>query len=381
MVLNGSRASLTALRVGVVGCGVISGAYFAATRQFPVLNITACADLDRSAAERAASQWGVAALSVGELLARDDLDLILNLTVPRAHASVTLAALAAGKHVYLEKPLALDRAEGKRVLAAAEAAALRVGCAPDTFLGAGLQTCQRLVESGALGRIVAGTAFMMGPGHESWHPNPDFYYRRGGGPVFDMGPYYLTALVQLLGPVRRVSAMSAVTFETRTIGSEPRRGERIRVEVPTHVSGTLEFVGGAVVTLVMSFDVQAHTNHPIELHGERGSLQVPDPNGFGGPVRVRLAGADTWAERPLVNGYTDNVRGVGAADLAQAVLTGRPERAHSSLAYHVLDVMQALHEAAETGQCQDVESRCRRPEPLSLGVGGGVLGARLEASA
>ena len=376
--MNGSRASRTSrtsLNVGVVGCGVISGAYFAATRQFPVLNITACADLDKSAAERAARQWGVAALSVDELLARDDLEMVLNLTVPHAHASVTLAALGAGKHVYLEKPLALDRAEGERMLAAAEAADLRVGCAPDTFLGAGLQTCQRLVESGAIGRVVAGTAFMMGPGHEGWHPNPDFYYRRGGGPLFDMGPYYLTALVQLLGPVRRVSAMAAVTHDTRTIGSEPRRGERIPVEVPTHVSGTVEFVGGALVTLVMSFDVQAHTNGPLELHGERGSLQVPDPNTFGGPVRMRLAGADTWAERPLVNGYTDNVRGIGAADLAQAVLTGRPGRAHSSLAYHVLDVMQALLEAAETGRHQDIESRCERPEPLPLGVGGGMLEA------
>lgn len=363
------------LNVGVVGCGNISGAYFAATRQFPVLNITACADLDRSAAERAASQWGVAALTVDELLARDDLDMVINLTVPHAHASVTLRALGAGKHVYLEKPLALNRTEGQRMLAAAEAGNLRVGCAPDTFLGAGLQTCQRLVEDGAIGRVVAGTAFMMGPGHESWHPNPDFYYRRGGGPLFDMGPYYLTALVQLLGPVRRVNATAATTFSTRTIGSEPRRGERIPVEVPTHVSGTLEFVGGALITLVMSFDVQAHTNHPLELHGERGSLQVPDPNTFGGPVRVRLGGADTWAEQPLVNGYTDNVRGIGAADLAEAVLTGRPGRAHSSLAYHVLDTMQALLEAAETGRSQDIESRCERPEPLPLGVGGGVLEA------
>lgn len=361
------------LNVGVVGCGTISGAYFNAARQFPVLNIVACADMNMDAAERAAGRWGVAALTVDALLARDDLDMVLNLTVPHAHASVTLAALAAGKHVYLEKPLALDRAEGQRVLAAAEAGKLRVGCAPDTFLGAGLQTCQRLVEDGAVGRVVAGTAVMMGPGHEGWHPNPDFYYRRGGGPLFDMGPYYLTALVQLLGPVRRVSAMSAVTFDTRTIGSEPRRGERIPVEVPTHVSGTLEFVGGALVTLIMSFDVQAHTNHPIELHGERGSLQVPDPNGFGGPVRLRLAGTDAWEEQPLVNAYTENVRGLGAADLAEAVLTGRPGRAHSSLAFHVLDTMQALLEAAEAGQRQDVESRCERPEPLPLGVGGGVL--------
>lgn len=364
---------MSSLDIGVIGCGTISGAYFSAARQFPVLNVAACADLDRSAAERAAERWGVPALTVEELLGRRELAMVLNLTVPQAHAEVTLRALSAGKHVYLEKPLALSREEGKRVLDAAATKDLRVGCAPDTFLGAGLQTCRRLIDSGTLGRVVAGTAFMMGPGHEGWHPNPDFYYRKGGGPVFDMGPYYLTALVQLLGPVRRVSAMAAATSPTRTIGSEPRRGERIPVEVPTHVSGTIEFVSGALVTLIMSFDVQAHTNHPIELHGERGSMQVPDPNTFGGPVRVRLAESGVWEEQPLVNGYTENVRGIGAADLAHAVLAGRPQRCHSSLAFHVLDVMQALHEAAAEGRHREIASRCERPEPLPLGVGGGVL--------
>ena len=369
----------TTKKIGTIGCGTISGAYFKATELFPVLELVACADLNREAAERAAQTWGVEALSVDELLTRSDIDIILNLTIPQAHAEVTLQALAAGKHVHLEKPLALNRTEGERVVAAAEALGLRVSCAPDTFLGAGIQTCLQLLESGKLGRVVAGTAFMMIPGHERWHPNPDFYYLRGGGPLFDMGPYYLTALVQLLGPVRRVSAASAMSGE-RTISSEPRRGERISVEVPTHVSGTLEFHSGALVTLVMSFDVQHHTNHPIELHGEHGSLQVPDPNTFGGPVKLRLAGAETWEEVPLVNGYTENMRGIGAADLAYALITDRPHRCHSELALHVLDVMQSLHEAAEQGQHITLASRCERPVPLPSGVAAGDLGDNLGAS-
>lgn len=359
--------------VGVIGCGTISGAYFSAAQTFPMLNIVACADLNRATAERAAQKWGLEALTAEELLARDDINVVLNLTVPQVHAEVTLRALAAGKHVYLEKPFALSRDEGQRVLDAVASQGLRVGCAPDTFLGAGLQTSRKLIDDGALGRIVAGTAFMMGPGHESWHPNPGFYYLRGGGPLFDMGPYYLTALIHLLGPVQQVSAMSAVTHKTRTILSQPRRGEKIPVEVPTHVSGTLMFANGALITLVMSFDVQHHTNPFIELHGERGSLQVPDPNTFGGPVKLRLAGAEGWENQPLVNAYSDNMRGIGAADLAAALATGRPHRCHSDLAFHVLDVMQALHEAAETGTQQKIQSYCERPEPLPLGVGGGAL--------
>ena len=239
--------------LGIIGCGTISGAYFKATKMFPVLEPRACADINPAAAEKAAQTWNIEAVSVDELLARGDIDIVLNLTVPQAHAEVTLAALAAGKHVHLEKPLALGTEEGRRVLEAADAANLRVSCAPDTFLGAGQQTCRKLIDDGTLGRVVAGTAFMMNPGHERWHPNPGFYYLKGGGPVFDMGPYYLTALVNLLGPVRRVSAAAAMSFDTRTATSEARRGETFPVEVPTHVSGSLDFHSGAVVTLVMSF--------------------------------------------------------------------------------------------------------------------------------
>ena len=361
-------------KLGIIGCGTISSAYVKATKTFPVLELRACADLNPEAARKAAEAWDIEALSVDELLARDDIDIVLNLTIPQAHAEVTLAALEAGKHVHLEKPLALDTEEGRHVVETADAAGLRVSCAPDTFLGAGGQTCRKLIDDGVLGRIVAGTAFMMNPGHERWHPNPGFYYLRGGGPVFDMGPYYLTALVNLLGPVRRVSASAAMSYETRTATSETRRGETFPVEVPTHVSGSLDFHSGAVITLVMSFDVHHHTNHAIELHGERGSLQVPDPNTFGGPVRLRKAGDDAWQDQVLVNAYSDNMRGIGAADLAFALQTGRKPRCDSSLAFHVLEIMQALHESSEQEKHIEIQSRPERPAPLPLGVKNGSLG-------
>ena len=361
------------VNIGVIGCGNISAAYFKAARTFPVLNIVACADMNPAAAAKAAETWGVEALGVNELLARDDIAVVLNLTIPQAHAEVTLQGLDAGKHVHLEKPLALNRAEGKAVLDRAEANGLRVSCAPDTFLGAGLQTCRQLLDAGELGAVVAGTAFMMGPGHERWHPNPGFYYLEGGGPVFDMAPYYLTALTMLLGPVARVSASAKITHETRTVTSEPRRGETLKVEVPTHVAGVLDFVSGATVTLVMSFDVQSHSHTPIELYGEKGSLQVPDPNTFGGPVKLRKAGSDSWQAQNLINGYTDNMRGIGLADLALALQEDRPHRCHSSLAFHVLDVMQALHESSDSACHITVESRCERPAPLPPGISGGSL--------
>lgn len=362
-------------KVGIIGCGNISQAYVDASQTFSILNIVACADAVPEIAQKAAEQWGIEALEVDDLVARADIDIVLNLTIPQAHAAVNLQALEAGKHVHLEKPFALNREEGQRVIDKANALSLRVSCAPDTFLGAGIQTCRKLIDDGAIGSVVAGTAFMMIPGHESWHPNPDFYYTQGGGPVFDMAPYYLTALVTLLGPVHQVSAITAKTYPTRTITSEPRRGEVIPVEVPTHVSGTLRFHSGALITMVMSFDVHRHSNHPIELHGESGSLQVPDPNTFGGSVSLSKSKKDDWHEQPLVNGYTDNVRGIGAADLAYAISANRPHRCHSDLAFHVLDVMQAFHESSSEGRHITVESSCERPAPLPLGVNNGQIEA------
>ena len=357
--------------IGLIGCGTISGAYLRAAATFDVLNFVGCADIEPAAAGRAEEAFGVPAMPVETLLARDDVEVILNLTIPAAHTAVNLAALEAGKHAYCEKPFGLDVAEGRRVLATAAAAGLRVGCAPDTFLGGGHQTVRGLIDAGAVGKPVAGTAFMMGAGHESWHPNPAFYYQPGGGPLFDMGPYYLTALVHALGPVRRVAAITARGRDTRTIGSKPRAGEIIDVDVDTHAAGTLEFRNGCVVTVVMSFDVRLHSNRFIEIHGVDASLSAPDPNGFGGQVRV--SNGREWEERPLTHGYTANMRSIGLADMCVGIRTGRAHRCNGELAQHVLEVMAAFGESSAAGRHITLDSRPQRPAPLAVGLADGRL--------
>ena len=354
------------VKVGVVGCGHISGIYLQNAAAFPVLQVVACADLQPERARAKAAEFGIPrACATEELLADLEIEAVLNLTVPGAHAAVALAALESGKSVYNEKPLAIERADGQRILDLARRKKLRVGCAPDTFLGGGLQTVRKLIDEGAIGAPVAATTFMVSHGPESWHPDPEFYYQVGGGPLFDMGPYYLTALINLLGPVRRVCGSARSTFRERTITSEPKRGKVIHVEVPTHVAGVLDFASGAMATMLMTFDVW-HANLPMfEIYGSAGSLSVPDPHPFGGPVRVRGAADAEWSEVPLAFGYTENSRGLGLADMAEALRTGRGHRACGELAYHVLDIMHALHESSETGRHVTVTSTCARPEPLS----------------
>jgi predicted dehydrogenase len=362
------------VKVGVIGCGTISGAYLTAAKTFPILEVAACADVVPERAEAKAAEFAIPrACSVQELLADPAIDMVINLTIPRVHAEVDLAILEAGKHVYSEKPLALDTTESERLLALAETNGLRVGCAPDTFLGGGIQTCRKLIDDGWIGEPIAATAFMMSHGPESWHPDPAFYYHRGGGPLFDMGPYYLTTLVNLLGPVRRVTGSARASFSTRTITSQPKRGTVVEVEVPTHVAGVLDFASGAIGSIVMSFDVWGAELPRIEIYGSRGSLSVPDPNQFRGPVRVRLAGDDTWREVPLSHGYTSNMRGIGAADMAYAMRSGRLHRASGALAGHVLEVMQAIHESSQSGVHRVVHSTCERPAPLPLGLFEGDL--------
>jgi predicted dehydrogenase len=250
------------------------------------------------------------------------------------------------------------------MLALAAAKGVRVGGAPDTFLGGGLQTCRELIDTGAIGTPVAATAFMMSRGHEHWHPNPAFYYQVGGGPMFDMGPYYLTALVSLLGPVQRVTGATRITRTQRTITSQPRYGEIINVEVPTHVTGLLDFAAGPIGTIITTFDVQASALPWIEIYGTTGTLAVPDPNTFGGPVRLRLTGDNAWREIPVTRPYTENSRGLGLADMAEGLRSGRPHRASGDLAYHVLDIMHAIHDASATGHHVQLESTCTRPEAM-----------------
>lgn len=350
--------------VGVVGCGKISEVYLRNCDALPNLRLVACADLDPRRAQLQAEEFGVPwAGTVEELLEDDSIEVILNLTVPLAHVEITLRSLNAGKHVYSEKPLATDTVDGRRILRTAERRGRLVACAPDTFLGGAWQACRRVLDQGGIGRPVAASAFMMGPGHESWHPDPDFFYAPGGGPMLDMGPYYLTALVALLGPVRRVTGSAFAASEERTITSHPRYGQRIKVTTPTHIAGVLDFVGGAVGTIVTSFDVPSHSFPPLEIYGTEGTLYATDPNHFQGEVRVQRVDGE-WREVWPQTGPGPNLRGIGLADLATSIRTGSRPRAGAQLAYHVLDIMQSFFVASDEGRHVVLDSTCDRPEPL-----------------
>ena len=359
--------------VGVIGCGAISAAYLKAARRFPILHIAALADMKPEAAEARAAEFGLAARSVAELLADPEIEIVLNLTVPLAHVEVGLKALAAGKHVYSEKPLGVDLAEARGLTAEAESRGLRLGCAPDTFLGGGHQTARAAIDAGRIGRPIGGTAFFMCPGHERWHPNPGFYYLAGGGPMLDMGPYYVTDLVNLLGPVESVVGVATRARDERLVTSEPLKGTRVPVEVATHVTGVLRFVSGAAVTIAMSFDVAKHGHAPIEIYGESGALIVPDPNYFGGEVKIAAPGKP-WRAVPVKAPYADdNYRSLGLADMAQAIRSGRPHRASRVLALHALEVMQAFQVSSDEGRAVTIETRPERPAPLPATLKTGEL--------
>lgn len=354
------------MKVGIIGCGNISGAYLKHCKQFPILDVVACADLDVSRAQARADEFGVPkACSVDELLRDPDIELVINLTIPAVHGQVSEQALNHGKHVYVEKPLAIAKDEGKHVLRLAQEKGLRIGAAPDTVLGAGLQTCRKLIDDGAIGTPLSAVAFMMGKGHESWHPDPAFYYKVGGGPLFDMGPYYLSALIQLLGPIREVSAVAKTTFTERTITSQPKYGEVIQVETPTHLSGNLTFAGGALATMIMSFDVfGGHRLPHIEVYGSEGTLCVPDPNRFDGEVLLRSKGSKDWETIPHSHAYSDSGRGLGVAEMAHAIRLRKSHRANGEIAYHVLETMHAFHESAEMRKTVSLTSTCTRPEMM-----------------
>ncbi|WP_055107155.1 Gfo/Idh/MocA family protein [Paenibacillus ihumii] len=353
-------------KVGIIGCGKISSIYMENCKKFGVLELAACADLDLARAREQAEKYGIPrACTTEELLGDPDIDIIINLTIPAVHAEVSLRALEAGKHVYVEKPLTATLEEGRLVLDTAKRLGLLVGSAPETFLGAGIQTALKLIGDGVIGRPVSATAFMMSRGHEFWHPDPEFYYAQGGGPMFDMGPYYLTALVQLLGPIHSIAGMTGKAKEERIITSEKKYGKAITVDIPTHVAGTLRFENGAIATLITSFDIFGGSSlPPIEIHGTEGSILVPDPNTFGGPVKYRKIGEAEWTEQPLLPGYTENSRGIGPADMAYSLIHGRPHRASGELAFHVLEAMWAFHESSDSGRYYEMTSRCERPAPL-----------------
>ncbi|MFW6308682.1 MAG: Gfo/Idh/MocA family protein [bacterium] len=358
------------VKMGVVGCGNISSIYFENCNKFEILDVVACSDLVEEKAKKQADKYDVPEVcTTEEMLNNPEIDIILNLTTPGAHAEICLAALEHGKNVHVEKPLAITREDGKKILKKAKEKGLLVGGAPDTFMGGGIQTCRKLIDDGWIGEPIGATAFMTCHGHESWHPDPEFYYEIGGGPMFDMGPYYLTALIALMGPVKRVTGSTTKAFDQRTITSEPKYGKKIDVEVPTHVSGLMDFENGAVGSIITSFDVWGANLPRIEIYGTEGSLSVPDPNTFGGPVQVFKPDQGEWEKVPLTHGYTENSRGIGVADMAYALKSdSREHRPNGEMAYHVLDIMHSFHDASDEGKHIQLESTCAQPAPLPMGL-------------
>jgi predicted dehydrogenase len=370
------RAAERKMRIGVVGCGSVSAAYMRNAPLFRGVEIRACADIDAEAAARRAAEFNLRAMDVDALMADPGIDLVLNLTIPAAHFDISIKAISAGKHVFTEKPLAVTAKAGRRLVNFAASRGLALGSAPDTFLGAAGRQARRLIESGAIGAPVVGTAFMMGRGMEHWHPDPSFYYQTGAGPVMDMGPYYLTMMIALMGSVRRVQAVATSGQAERLIAADgPKKGTRFKVGTPTSVLSLLEFDCGAKVTFGSSWDVFRHSNQPIELHGTKGSLRLPDPDTFGGIIAFSEQGS-AWEEidtSSLPYGAMNwpphapdraNYRMLGLADLARAVFDGRPPRASGDLALHVLEIMEAILRAAETGQAQVIAGTISQPKEL-----------------
>lgn len=365
------------LGVGVIGCGNISAAYFRLAPLFRGIEMRACADIDMDAARARAGEFKIRAETVDDLLAAPDIDIVVNLTNPAAHYAVSKKVLDAGKHVYSEKPFVLSVREGLDLKKRAEKKGLRVGSAPDTFLGGAHQLARNLIDSGKVGKITSGTCFVMGHGMEHWHPNPDFFFQPGAGPVLDIGPYYVTNLIQLIGPVRRVAAVATTPAKERTILSKPRKGEKIPVNTPTTIHAVLEFENGAVVTLNTSWDVWVHNHAPMELYGEAGTLFVPDPNFFGGKVSYTSADKTVTSlpkwEHPLAvanekhpAGMMANYRTAGLADMALAILQDRPHRCSMELALHAVDVMTSILKSGETGKFVAMQTTCGRPAALGV---------------
>ncbi|MED4225589.1 Gfo/Idh/MocA family oxidoreductase [Neobacillus cucumis] len=360
---------MSKVKAGVIGCGNISSIYFQAGQTFEMFDIVACADRELVRAKSCAERFNIPkACTTEELLADEEIQLVINLTIPSSHADIHLRALDAGKHTYGEKPLAVELEDGRRILSFAKEKGLLVGCAPDTFLGGGIQTCRKLIDDGWIGEPIAATAFMMYHGPEKFHPNPDFLYQKGAGPMFDMGPYYLTALVNLIGPVSRVTGAARMTFKERMVRSEQNYGRKFSVETPTHIAGIMEFENGAVGTIVTSFDVWGTRVPHIEIHGTTGSLIVPDPNHFGGTVYLKRQDYTDFVEVPLTHGFTANSRGLGVMDMAKAIIHGGQHRANGELAYHVMEIMNGFHIASNEGKHYKIKSTCQMPEPLEMNL-------------
>jgi len=383
--MTGQPTTNPPIGIGIIGCGNVCEAYVRGMASWLSVRIAACADQRHDAAAAMASKHGFAAVSVDSLLADPEVRIVLNLTVPTAHAEVSRAIISAGKHVYSEKPMATSFADALALVEAAAARGVRIGCAPDTFMGGGHQASRQLIDSGQIGRIVGGAATMVSPGMERWHPNPAFFFQRGGGPALDMGPYYITQLVNLLGPVRRVAAIATRGFAARAVGSGPLAGTRIDVEVPTSLNGALEFVSGANVAVTLSWDVWKTTRLPLELYGENGTLRCPDPDYFGGVpsfsgrdgpwIDADISGWKFASENAVAGERrVANYRGIGVIDMAAAIAAGRIHRANQALGLHVLEVLDGLHQASECGKAIAIGTSCERPLPLVRQSPGAEIG-------
>jgi predicted dehydrogenase len=353
------------VNVGIVGCGVVSRRYAKNARAFDSFEIVACADVDPQATEALASAHGYAPLSVDELIVDPSIELVLNLTPPLAHAALTEQALAAGKHVYSEKPLATTASGAAAVLAAAKRRGLRLGCAPDTFLSGSFQAARALLDAGGIGQPLSADAAVLVGGQMSWHPNPDIFYADGAGPLLDVGPYYLTALVALLGPVRRVAGFASTRVQQRTIAVGPRAGTRFTAETPTHTVAALELDRGVTATLTASFEAPGESVADFVIYGTEGALALPDPNTFGGPLRIRRRDGG-WVDVPFVSRGAQDNRGIGLDDLVRALAQNRPHRASGELAAHVVEVARSILAAAADGRAVDVATSVERPAPSAV---------------
>ncbi len=373
--MNAGRAGVgpTPCRIAIVGCGVISPVYAHTIGRFAHVEVAACTDQLAERAAQLAQQCGARAATLDDVLADPEIDAVVNLTPPLHHAAVTRAVLDAGKAAFSEKPLGIDLGEGRALHGLAAARGVRLGCAPDTFLGVGLQTCRAVIDRGDIGEPLAANAFMLQPGPEWWHPNPGFFYGHGSGPMLDMGPYYLTALVQLLGPAVSVIGTGRISRPQRTIRSEPHRGEVIDVAAPTHTSAAIEFASGAIATLVTSFDVAATRYRFIEIYGTEGTLAVPDPNTFKGPVLMRGVRDEWWRDTELLAKTLPQQRGIGLGDMMWAMRSGRAHRASADLALHVLEIMDGALTSSEAGTRVPLTTTCERAAPLPTDLAPGVF--------
>jgi predicted dehydrogenase len=353
------------MRVGVMGCGVISRAYVENAGAFDSYEIVACADLDRAQAKALGKASGLAVVSVDELIADPSIDVILNLTPPLVHAAVTRGALAAGKHVYTEKPLATDAPEAAELAREAARLGLRIGCAPDIFLGSAYQAGRSAIDEGAIGQPLSVSAAMLVGGQETWHPNPDIFYADGAGPLFDMGPYYLTAIVALLGRIESVAGFASTRTLERTIEIGPRTGERFTATTPTHTTAAMQLASGVTANLVASFEARNQYICDVAIHGSEGVLVLPDPNAFGRSVRLKR-GRGGWEELPYASRGGADARGIGLHDMVEAIAAGQPHRASGRLGAHIVEVARGILTSAEEGRIVAIESSVDQPLPLPV---------------